>query len=324
MDNFIFALNSTMPIFLVILAGWFLKKVGILNEAFNKAANRYVFTCALPISLMRSIAQMDLYSDFNWAFCLFCFAATSVMFLGVWGLSWLLMKDKTQVGAFAQACARSSAAILGVAFAMNIYGSAGMVPMMIVAAVPFYNIYAVMILSFSPHTDENGKPMEKQSAGRKEAIVKACLDVLKNPIILGIFAGLPFALFRWQIPTIADSALNMIGTTASPVALLVIGASFSGKAAKSRMWSALAASFVKLWLLPVIFLPLAALMGFRGSEMIAILIMVGSPTTVASYVMARTMHQDSVLASNAILLSTLLSAASITFWIYILRCFALI
>ena len=81
---------------------------------------------------------------------------------------------------------------------------------------------------------------------------------------------------------------------------------------------------IKLFLLPAIFLPLAAMMGFRDSEMIAILIMVGSPTTVASFVMAKSMHADDVLTSNAVLLSTLLSSMSITLWLYLLRSFGLI
>lgn len=322
MENFIFALNSTMPVFLIILLGWFLQKIGMLNGAFNKVANTYVFKCALPVSLFRSIAGMDFYSEFNLRFCLFCFLGTTVMFLGVWAASWLLMKDKGQVGAFAQASARSSAAILGVAFAVAIYGNSGMVPMMIMAAVPFFNVYSVLILSFSPQVDEDGRllPAEKGLS----AVKKACLDVLKNPLIIGIVAGIPFALMQWTVPTMLDSALSSVGSTASPVALLVVGASFSGGEALKRWKGAVCSSFVKLLLLPAIFLPIAAIMGFRNSEMVAILIMAGSPTTVASFVMAKNMHADGVLTSNCILLSTLLSSVSITFWLYLLRTFALI
>ena len=129
MENFVFALNATVPVFLVIVLGFFLQKVHLLNDSFNKTANEYVFKCALPVSLFRSIAGMNFYSDFNLGFCLFCFLSTTVMFLGIWAAAWLFMKDKGQVGAFAQASARSSAAILGVALAVNIYGDSGMVPM---------------------------------------------------------------------------------------------------------------------------------------------------------------------------------------------------
>ena len=171
MENFIFALNATIPVFLMILLGFFLQKIHFLNEPFNQTANAYVFRCALPISLFLSIAEMDFYSDFDLTFCLFCFLGTSLMFMGVWAAAWLLMKGKGQVGAFSQASVRSSAAVLGIAFATNIYGNAGMVPMMIMSAVPFFNIYSVLILSFSPQVGENGQLLP--AAHGMEAVKKA-------------------------------------------------------------------------------------------------------------------------------------------------------
>lgn len=91
-----------------------------------------------------------------------------------------------------------------------------------------------------------------------------------------------------------------------------------------KLKPASAASFIKLLVLPAIFLPLAAILGFRDSAMVAILIMSGSPTTVSCYVMAKQMHGDSVLTSNTVVLSTLCSAFSITFWLWVLRLFALV
>lgn len=323
MENFIFAVNATLPVFLVILLGWYLNHIGILNEGFQKAGNKYVFQCALPVSLFQSISQMDLYSDFRPGFCLFCFLVTTVVFFGIWALAWFTLRDRRLVGAFAQAAARSSAAILGIAFAVNIYGDAGMVPMMIVAAVPFFNIYSVLILSFSPQSDEDGNLLPP-AENRWDAVKTACRNVLTNPIILGILAGVPFALLRFSLPTALCSALDMVGETASPVALLIVGASFSGGEALARLKPALAASFIKLFLLPAIFLPIAAALGFRNSEMVAILIMVGSPTTVTCYVMAKSMRGDGVLSSNCVMLTTVLSSVSITLWLFFLRSFGLI
>ncbi len=323
MSNFLFAFNATMPVFLVIALGWGLQRVGLLNDAFNKVANRYVFQCALPISLFQSVSAMDLYSDFHPDFCLFCFGVTTVMFFGVWGAAHLFLKQRELIGAFSQAAARSSAAILGIAFAVNIYGDAGMVPMMIVAAVPFFNIYSVLILSFSPQVDENGNLMPRTASG-VGAVRQACINVATNPIILGILLALPFALLRFSLPTMLSSALDTVGGSATPIGLLVVGASFSGREALSRWKPAVAASLVKLFLLPALFLPLAAWLGFRNSEMVAILIMVGSSTTVACYVMAKQMNGDGALTANAIVLTTLLSSVSITLWLFLLRSFALI
>ena len=317
MENFTFALNATIPVFLVIALGYVLQRVHFLNDAFNKTANEFVFRCALPVSLFRSIAGMDFYSEFDLGFCLFCFLGTTVMFLGIWAAAWLFMKDKGQVGAFAQASARSSAAVLGIALAVNIYGDAGMVPMMIMSAVPFFNVYSVLILSFSPQMDDEGHLLP--AARGLGAVKKACVNVAKNPLILGILAGLPFALLRVKVPAMLDSALSSIGATATPIALLVVGASFSGGETLKRWKGAAVSSLVKLFLLPGIFLPLAAMLGFRNSQMIAILIMTGSPTTVASFVMAKNMHADGVLTANAVLLSTVLSAVSITIWLYLMK-----
>ena len=318
MENFIFALNATIPVFSMILLGFFLQKIHFLNEPFNQTANAYVFRCALPVSLFLSIAEMDFYSDFDLTFCLFCFLGTSLMFMGVWAAAWLLMKDKGQVGAFSQASVRSSAAVLGIAFATNIYGNTGMVPMMIMSAVPFFNIYSVLILSFSPQVGENGQLLPATHG--MEAVKKACVNVAKNPLILGILAGVPFALLQIKIPMMLDSALlRSISATATPIALLVVGASFSGSEALKRLKGAAVSSFIKLFFLPAVFLPLAASFGFRDSQMIAILIMSGSPTTVSCFIMAKNMKADSVLTSNAILLSTLLSAVSITLWLFFMR-----
>ena len=316
MNSFVLALNATVPIFLIIALGFFLQRVGFLNDGFNKTANELVFRCALPVSLFRSIAGMDFYSAFDPTFCLFCFCVTTVMFFAIWGLSSRLLKDKGQVGAFSQAAARSSAAVLGIALAENIYGSAGMVPMMIMSSVPFFNVYSVLILSFSPKVDWEGHLLPP--AGGLGAVKRACVNVITNPLILGILAGLPFSLLRLSVPTILDSALSSIGATATPLALLVVGASFSGKEAMTRWKGAAAASAIKLLILPALVLPLAALLGFRQSEMVAILIMVGSPTTVACYVMARNMQADSVLTSNTILISTALSSVTITLWLYLM------
>ena len=323
MSSFVFALNATLPVFLVILLGWFLIRIHLLNDAFLKAADQYVFKCALPVSLFLSIAKMDLYSDFDPKFCLFCFVITTIVFFGVWGCARLFLKNRALIGAFTQAAARSSAAILGIAFAVNIYGDSGMVPMMIVSAVPFFNIYSVLILTFSPQVDDAGRLLPPAAEGGV-LVKKACLNVLKNPIILGILAGIPFALLRIPLPTILNNTLTTVGGTATPIALLVIGGSFSGTEALKKWKPAAVASFIKLFLLPGLFLPAAVALGFRTSELVAILIMLGSPTTVSCYVMAKNMNGDGVLTSNVVVLTTLFSSVSITLWLSLLRSFALV
>lgn len=313
MDSFVFALNATMPVFLVMVIGYFLRRIHLLNESFCAVADKFVFKVALPFMLFLDIAQSDLKQDFNPTFVLFCMFGTIIMFLGVWLIARVLLKDKTIVGAFSQAAVRGSAAILGIAFVENIYGNPGMTPLMIVAAVPFFNILAVIILTFSAPQPDGGSPVKA-----------ACLNVIKNPIIIGIVLGLPFALFEIPIHTIPLKVIDNIGRTATPIALLSIGATFEGRKALSKIKPTIWATAIKLVILPAIYLPVAIALGLRGSELIAILIMVGSPTAVACYIMAKNMNNDGALTASIVVAATLFSSVTLTFWIFLLRSLALI
>ena len=102
MDNFIFSINATIPIFLVILLGWFLMKIHIITEEFANVANKYVFKVALPVLLFRDIATTSILDDLNVKFVLFCFFGTIIMFGLVWVLALIYCKDRTMIGAFVQ------------------------------------------------------------------------------------------------------------------------------------------------------------------------------------------------------------------------------
>lgn len=316
MENFIFSLNATAPVFLVMILGWVLMRIHFFNEEFVRIADQYVFKVALPVLLFQDIATARITEILDVRFILFCMISTILMFLAVWLFSWLFIRDRSMVGAFAQASARGSAAILGIAFVQNIYGDSGMAPLMIVSAVPFYNILSVVILTFHSR--------EQAGLDKKAQIQKACVNVAKNPIIWGILAGLPFALLNISIPVIPAKAISYVANTATPIALLTIGASFQGSRALSKWKPALAASLIKLLVLPAVFFPFALYFGFRGSELVAILIMLASPTTVSCYIMAKNMGNDEVLTSSVIVLATLLSSVTLTGWVYFLRAFSLI
>ncbi|MBO4391488.1 MAG: AEC family transporter [Lachnospiraceae bacterium] len=317
-EHFLFSLNATMPIFLMILLGGVLKKIGIINDEFVKVANRYVFRVALPVMLFKEIAFSDLMQDVTAKFILYCMIVTVLMFLGLWLIAALFIKDKHSVGAFAQAGARSSAAILGVAFVENICGSAGMAPLMIVSAVPLFNILSVIILTFSAAGEEK----QKESFGK--VVLKSLKGIVTNPIIIGIFVGMIFAALPVTMPVIGQKFIGLTAQTATPVALIAIGGGFEWKAAKSKLGLSAVAAVIKLMILPAVFLPFAYLLGFAPSEMVAVLIMLASPTTVSCYVMARSMGNDEVLTSNVIVLTTMFSSVTLTIWIWLLRSAGLI
>ena len=149
MEQLLFSLNATVPVFLVMVIGYFLKYIGLLDEPFVKTLNKFNFKASLPVLLFQDISNADFYSVWDTGYVLYCFFVTLVSILAIWVITALFYRRRALVGEFVQASYRSSAAVLGIAFIVNIYGNSGMAPLMIIGTVPLYNIAAVLILSFT-------------------------------------------------------------------------------------------------------------------------------------------------------------------------------
>lgn len=314
MEQLIFSLNATMPIFLMMFLGVILRKCYVIDERFASQMNQFVFKVALPVLLFEDLAQVDLQETWDTTFVVFCFIVTLVSICLMAFLS-CFFKDRHLRGEFIQASYRSSAALLGVALIQNIYGQSTMGALMIIGSVPLYNIAAVVVLSFfSQETSIEKRDMWKQMIR----------GIIKNPIIIAIIIGLIWSLTDLKMPNILDKSISSLGVTATPLGLLAMGAKFHMKKAMEKIQPTLIASLMKLFGFCLIFLPVAIGIGFRGEQLIAIMIMLGSATTVSCFVMARNMGYEGVLSSNVVMLTTLLSGFSITFWVWLLKTLSLI
>ena len=314
MENLIFSLNATVPVFLLMILGLFLRRIGWMDDVFASKMNQFVFRVPLPVLVFADLASVDFDQIWNTRFVLFCFAVT-IISIGISACVSGLWHDRSIRGEFIQASYRSSAALLGIAFIQNIYGTSGMAPLMIIGSVPLYNIMAVAVLSvYKP-----GRP------GIDKKVMKdTLLGIMKNPIIIGIAAGLLWSAFRIPMPHILEKTVQNIGGVAAPLGLMAMGASFDLKKAFARLKISVTAAFIKLIGFCALFLPAAVYLGFREEELVAILVMLGSATTVSCYVMAKNMGHEGVLSSGVVMLTTLFSAFTLTGWLYILKSLGLI
>ena len=314
MENLIFSLNATIPIFLLMVLGDVFNKLGFFDEAFAARMNKFVFKVTLPVMLFKELSGADFYESWDTKFVLFCFSASLVSILLAVGLS-MLVKDHSVQGEFAQAAYRSSSALLGCAFVQNIYGTAGPSALMIIGAVPLYNIAAVIILNlFKPeHGKIDGKIIKKTLRG-----------VVTNPIIIGIIIGFLWSLFKIPQPMIMQKTVASIAALATPLGLMALGATFDLKKAEKNIRLAFICAFLKLIGFVAIFLPIAIMLGFTGQKLVAILVMLGAATTVSCFVMARNLDHEGTLTSSTVMLTTLLSAFTLTAWLFLLRTLELI
>lgn len=310
LENLIFSLNATMPIFLMMVVGYVLKKIKWLDENTTNVLNKLVFKVFLPALLFLDLAKQDFVAMWDNTFVLFC-ALVTIISIFIAALLSLLDKDKDDRGEIIQASYRSAAATLGIAFMTNIYDNVAMVALMIIGSVPIYNVVAVLVLSLT-------SPENKGHKG-KELWKKTFINLITNPIILGIIVGLLWSLLKFPQPAIMSKSLTYLGNVASPMALIALGASFEFKNVKEKLKPIILVNFNKLFLFCILFLPVAVMLGFRDEKLVAALIMLGSGTTSSSFIMAKNMGHKGIISSSSVMTTTLLMSFTMTIWLFILK-----
>ncbi len=309
LDNLIFCLNAVIPIFLMMILGAFFMKIKVFDEAFVNRLNSFVFKVSLPVLVFYDMSRSDFHDIWDGKFVIFCFVATVASICLTWGISFFI-KNRGERGEFIQVAYRSSAAIMGIALVVNLYGSAGMTPLMILGSVPLYNVIAVTVLSL--FNEENGSL-------DRALIIQTAGNVLKNPIIWGVFAGLAWSVADINTPQILDTSFSYVARLATPLGLMALGASFDIKKARESVTLAGLASFIKLIGLGMIIIPIAISLGYADDKLVAVLIMCCSPTTVSCYIMAKNMGHDGTLTSSTVMMTTACSAFTLTAWLFILK-----
>lgn len=315
MENLIFSLNATMPVFLMMALGFLLhEKNRFLNDSFAGHLNTFVFQIALPVQLFQSLSESDFHTVWDGKVVAFCFAASLAAILMMAALS-LPLGDRSLRAEFIQAGYRGSQALLGAALMQNIYGETGPLALVLIGAVPLYNVAAVVILTLLA---PGGGHLDRRTVG------KTLKGIVTNPIILGIAAGLLWSLLKIPQPVIMQRAVSSLAATATPLGLLALGACIDVKKIAACWKPTVVCSVCKLAVFVVLFLPLAVWIGCRGEVLMAVLLMLGSPTTVSCFSMARSMGHEGTLSSGAVMLTTVCSAFTFTGWLYLLKTMALI
>ncbi len=314
LDNLIFSLNATIPIFLMMVIGYCLKRIKWIDEKGAGTINKLVFRVFLPAMLFKDVAEQDFSQVWDNRFVLFCSVSTFLSIMIALFLSRFFCKDKSGIGEYVQASYRSATATLGIAFMTNIYSSVSMMALTIIGAVPIYNIAAVLLLSLTA-------PSEKEDKDKTTlALIKdAAFNLVTNPIILSIAGGLIWSLLKLPLVSVLHKPVTYLASVASPLALIGLGASFEFSDLRDSLREVISVNINKLLLFSLLFLPLAIFLGFRDEKIVAALIMLGSATTSSSFIMAKNMGHKGVISGSAVMTTTLFSAFTLTFWLFILK-----
>lgn len=314
MQNVIFSINVVIPIFAVMFLGLFLRRKNILNDNFADVSSVLSFKVASPAMLFDEISSTDLSGVLDIKLIIFDMGATLAVFIISSLIVRLLVRDGRTRGAMVQGIFRSNFAILGLALANNALGQVGFTKsaVLMVFTIPLFNVLAVITLTVN-------------SPSNKDVSFKGILlNIVKNPLIIAIILALPFSYFQISLPVVLDKVIGYMSSLAIPLALLGMGCSFNFKATKGCFKASLVTSMARILLVPLIVVPAAYFIGFRGADIGVLFFLFASPAAVSSYVMSKAMDCDADLSASVILMTTLGSVITLSAGIYILKAIGLI
>ena len=306
--NFIVAVSAVVPMFCLMAVGAFVKFQKWLTDEELNHMNRMVFRVFFCCMLFYSIYTTELATSFRPKLMLFGACGVLVVFALLMIIVPRIEPDNKRRGVIVQAIFRSNFVIMGVPIVANIFGDANIAvsTMMIAIIVPMYNILAV----FALETFRNGK----------FALMPMIKDIFKNPMIIGGVTGAILLLLGVEVPKPILKPIGQISAATTPVALIILGASFKLGSTHEHRKQLLGAIFGRLILVPAIMLFTAAyIFGFRGVEFVTLIAIFASPCAVVSFAMAQQMGGDADLAGNCVVFTSALSCFTIFCWILLFK-----
>ncbi len=342
MDSLSFAFNAIMPIILLILLGYVLTNMHFLTPEFLKVGNKFVFRVALPLLLFMNVYSIGSFSEIDASLIVYCALCILALFAAGLVIALFFIKDDRQKGVILQCVFRSNFAIIGIPLAETLGGTAAKAQAAVLSAVsiPMFNILAVISLSVFVA----GKGADNLSLGKK--IKNVLVNILKNPLIIGVVSGLIALVIRSFIPTDATgnlkfslsvslpflySAIKSLSNVATPLALVIMGGNFDFKTTKGAIREIGIATLFRVVIAPLFAIGLGVFLSaktgvlhFDKTVYPSLVALFGTPVAVSSAIMAEQMDNDGKLAAQLVVWTSLLSIVTIFTEIAVLRSFGLL
>jgi predicted permease len=304
-----------------VALGYLLKRLDLFEAELGKRVNKVVFKILIPMTVFLNIYKIEDVGDVDPTYIVYAAIVTSIVFLVSLPLSSLITNVPNRRGVISQMMYRSNYALIGLPLAELICGPDGLsaAALLSVVSVSLFNAFAVV--SFSIFEEEDKRINFK----------KIFVDILKNPLIIAILAGLVCLLtrkllgacdisFRLSQITPLFKAITYIANSATPVALLCLGAQFEFSAIRSMKKEIICGVLLRTVIVPTLALGIAYLFfDFTAGMFAAMIAAFATPVSVSSAPMAQEMGGDGELAGQLVLWSTAASSVTLFAFIYALR-----
>ncbi|HCI74680.1 MULTISPECIES: AEC family transporter [Psychrobacter] len=312
-DAIVFAITIVLPNLALMWLGFFMQRRGEASQTFIDQASSFVFNYCLPCLLFFSVVDSDVDYSKQITLIVAGILVTFMLFIGAEIYAKYFVSKPADQGVFVQGIFRSNMAIIGLATVANAYGerglSIGAVYMGVVTIL--FNILAVITLS------RVSKSVDDTWLSRSTMIIK---KLFTNPLIIALVAA--FAYKASPLPPITGvihTTGDLLAAVALPLALICAGASIDLKSMLHPSGLSMQASIGRIIVAPLIAIAIGLGFGLSGVHMGVLFLMAASPTAAASYVMAKAMGGNDVLAANILAFTTVVGMFGMAIGAAILR-----
>ena len=307
LSNFFVALGGVVPLFCLMAVGLFVRRVRLLTDEELFHVNGMVFRVFFFFMMFYNIYAAKPGTTVSPLLVGLGVGGVLLTALVATGVVCIFEKDNARRGVIVQAAYRGNYVLMGVPLVANIFGSdAVAIPtMMIAAVVPLYNVLSVFIL-------------ETFRGGRFD-LLNILRSVVMNPMILGGILGALCRAAELHIPAPILRPAAEIAAATTPVALIILGASFRGGSFHTHLPQLIGAIAARLVIVPGIMLAIAIALGMRDVELVTLIAIYATPCAVAGFAMAQQMHADAELAGNCVVYSSAISCFTIFGWVFLLK-----
>ncbi len=309
-------LTDVLPIFLLILVGWVIVRTGLLKADVGEAMSEFVFKVAVPLLLFRTIAEADFRGASPFRLWMAYFSGVAVTWAAGHIVATRLFGRDARIGVLAGvSSAFANTIFIGLPLVGRTVGPDGVMAMSILIAVhlPTMMIAGTLLM-------EQAERKENAGAGRStgELLRQVGSNLLRNPLVIGLFCGLIVHLTSLPIPATLGTVVDSIANIAGPAALISLGMALRQYGLSGNLGVTSVIAAFKLFLLPACVLAAGLLLGLSPEWRAALVLTAAVPTGVNAWLIANRFGVGHGLAASAITLTTALGAFSVSLWAYLL------
>ncbi|MCK5624030.1 MAG: AEC family transporter [Alphaproteobacteria bacterium] len=304
--------DAILPVFGILVIGYLAARFGFMEEAAVDGLSKFVFNFAVPLLLFRKIAQAGLPADMPWELPIAYYAGVIAIFLfaAVLGAS-LFRRGRAEAVSYGAAACYGNAVLMGIPVVLATYGDGASLPLFIIIGIHTLVMVPVMSLGYA---FAGGK-----GRGLGGALGDIAGDLVRNPILIGLIAGLLYGRYGPPLPSVVDETTRLLGEASMPAALFAVGGTLARYSIGGQIPHALGLSVIKLVLLPLVVWLLAdRLLGLPLLWMQVAVVLAALPSGVTAFLFASRYGAAKNTVTTTIILSTLLGLFTVPVAIWLI------